>query len=544
MWQKVTNDKHAHYKDFCNGVKVSDRPEVIYRNLQSGGLMTPKPKSDYGSEMCRKVGNNLFEENKWSKAMEMYNRSICAAETMPSRTISLAYANRSACFFGMKNYDKCLIDIDLAKKANYPLNLMPKLDQRKEDCLQFIASGDQVVPFVPKLSFESHEKFPCMANILEIKRNDEFGRHITSKCDIAVGQTVLIEEAYMTAHRYEKFRRCDSCMKKDVNLIPCNKCSQAMFCCIECQNSFFHQVECGMQPMPEEHCNDNQLHIIRSLLQAVQLFSTAEELQSFVEDALASDPLEIPESILDEKSRYRAFLKLWYEPNVFNRNTFNQQVYFVHQTLLQNEIIGPKFNSAKKKRFFMHLIAQHFCIINYSGNITFDNSDDMVGWESNEFRSVITLYVNHSCAPNVTLVLYDGYNVLITIRPIKKGEQLFLTYFRNDKINHSTNDRRKYLLARGRFHCKCPRCENISPSAAERVDMKKDECFTYITKNKRNVNFGLDGAMETETAKMLEKNCVEFLNKHGEKVWCEEVEMVTDCYKRFLAATFNNEIRF
>lgn len=84
MWQKVTNDEHAHYKDICNVSKSCDRPEIVYRNVRSSGFMRPKPKSDNGAERCRKLGNSLFEEKKWSKAMELYNQSICAAEFSPS----------------------------------------------------------------------------------------------------------------------------------------------------------------------------------------------------------------------------------------------------------------------------------------------------------------------------------------------------------------------------------------------------------------------------------------------------------------------------
>lgn len=545
MWQKVSKDEHAHYKDFCNECKAPDRPELVYKKLKAAGLMIPKPKNDSISINHRQNGNKLFAEKKWSKAMNSYNRSLCLAEKSPSENVSLAYANRSACFFELKMYDKCLVDIELAKEAKYPERIMYKLDKRQNKCLHLIAVGGQPEPFQPKLSFEPDDKFPCMANVLEINCNKEFGRLVTSKCDIAVGQTVLMEETYMTAYRIEKYNRCNGCMKKTVNLIPCKNCTGAMFCCSECETNYFHQFECGKQTTPDEDCNDNQFQLMRSVLQAIHIFSTAEELQTFVEEAISSgDPLEIPESIYDEKSRYRAFLKLWFEPNVFKRDTFDQQVYFAYSTLLENAVISSKFNSAKKKRFLMHLIAQHLCIVNYSGNIRFNYGDNEAGYDCQEFRSVITLYVNHSCVPNVTLVNFNGYNILVTIRPIKKGDQLFLSYFRNDLINHSTANRRKYLMHRVLFCCRCQRCEGDSPSQSECNDMISDECYQYIQENQNKVNYGLDGVMEAEVAKTLRDKCVEFLNKHGLNVWSKQVDLVTDCYKRLLSATYNYEIKF
>lgn len=350
MWQKVSKDEHAHYKDFCNGQKTSDRPEIIFKSMKAFGYMTKNSKNDQKAEMYRKDGNRKFVEKKWLKAMDLYNSSLCAAKvTSSSEMISLAYANRSAVFFELKKYDKCLIDIDLATTAGYPKRLMDKLEKRQAACLLQSENRAKIPQLEPKLSFEPSENYPELANILKIEYNEKYGRHIVATCDIFVGQTLLMEKVFMTAHRYEKFRRCDSCMKKDVNLIPCTNCTQAMFCSIECSTSVYHQVECNMQTIPEVSFNDNQLHIIRSLLQAIYAFATVEELQSFVEEAIASHRFEIPETLSDEKSKYREFLKLWHEPNAFDRNMFGQQVYFVYQTLMENELIGPKFNSAKKK---------------------------------------------------------------------------------------------------------------------------------------------------------------------------------------------------
>ncbi len=546
MWKK----QNGEYIDICNGPATLacgiNPPRDVYTFLQASDCMMGmgKPKSNHGSKLCREVGNRLFSEEKWIEAIGLYNRAICAAKNVSSELVGLAYANRSACFFELKMYEKCLVDINLAKEANFPQRLMAKLDKRRDDCLNFIEAGTHPVPFEPKLSFDTHPKFTGMACVLEIKSNKEFGRHITVTSDIDVGSIVVMEKAFMTAYRYEKFRRCDTCMMKDTNLMPCTRCTDTMFHSSECKASDFHKVECGMHTLPQEDQDDNQRHIIRTILPAINMFANAEELQTFVEDAIFSDPMEVPESILDEKSNYRAFLKLWHEPNVDQRKMFGQQVYFVYKKLLDNVSIGSKFDTKEKQRFLMHLVAQHYCIVNYSGNIVFDNSDDLVGWNFEEFRSVIAMYLNHSCAPNATLVSFDGYNVIVTIRPIKAGEQVFLSYFRNYKIQHSTIDRKKYILARCRYNCKCERCNGMSLPTGERNEMKQDECFRYIERNKSKINFLAEGQIQTESAKELEEKCVDFLNRYGGKIWCQEINFVTDCYRRLLASKFNNKIHF
>lgn len=70
-------------------------------------------------------------------AIELYNRAICAAKNSSSELAGLAYGNRPACFFKLKMYEKCLVDINLAKEANFPHRLMSKLDKRHDDCLSY-----------------------------------------------------------------------------------------------------------------------------------------------------------------------------------------------------------------------------------------------------------------------------------------------------------------------------------------------------------------------------------------------------------------------
>ncbi len=65
-------------------------------------------------------------------AMYLYNESICFAQS--SKNLSLGYANRSSCFFAMGMYNRCLLDIQLARDAGYPERLMLKLQNREEIC--------------------------------------------------------------------------------------------------------------------------------------------------------------------------------------------------------------------------------------------------------------------------------------------------------------------------------------------------------------------------------------------------------------------------
>lgn len=72
-------------------------------------------KSDVTADQHRQNGNKMFEKDRFTDAMEWYNESLCFAKN-GSKTIGLAYSNRSVCFLEMKMFKKCLVDIELAKQ--------------------------------------------------------------------------------------------------------------------------------------------------------------------------------------------------------------------------------------------------------------------------------------------------------------------------------------------------------------------------------------------------------------------------------------------
>lgn len=155
-------------------------------------------KRNERSTKSRLNGNEKVSKNLWREAMKFYNRSICEA-AFDSENINLAYANRSLCLLKLEMYDKCLVDIELARNANYPENLKSKLIKRQNHCLDRIKSGKQIKKEAPKLDFEEDENFPGMAEVLKFQYNDKFGHHLIAKRDIDVGKIVLVEDAYVAS---------------------------------------------------------------------------------------------------------------------------------------------------------------------------------------------------------------------------------------------------------------------------------------------------------------------------------------------------------
>lgn len=316
LWKKESNDENALYVDFVamfGGKYVS--------SICEQSVIKKHTKSDARSQQNRKEGNKYFNRNRnhWTLAMAYYNESLRYAEN-GSETVSLAYANRSSCFLKMKWYEECLIDIELAKEAGYPVELMPKLNQRKQKCLKYMEERTEPVKRESALSFEANELLPCMANVLKIDKDAEGELAVFAKEDIGPGQTIAIEKAFLNYVYDRTWLGCNICLKQTANLVPCKNCTT--LCCIECQSESIHEHECGIEFSKNHNENGNMMKELRIILMVINMFSNADEIMEFVEETIRNDSAEMPPTFNDAKSKYRAFLKLPVGPKFLSNEQF------------------------------------------------------------------------------------------------------------------------------------------------------------------------------------------------------------------------------
>jgi SET and MYND domain-containing protein 4 len=129
----------------------------------------------------RVEGNLFFKQDKFFQALENYNKCLMFAET-PSIEKSLAFANRSAVYMKVKEYQLCLENIKLAKDSGYPAEKMQMLILRAAKCNKLIESvkdKEDSESFF-KLSYPANENIPFIVQCLELRRNERFGRHIVA----------------------------------------------------------------------------------------------------------------------------------------------------------------------------------------------------------------------------------------------------------------------------------------------------------------------------------------------------------------------------
>lgn len=484
-------------------------------------------KSNDVSHAWRMKGNLIFRDEKlslndrWKLSIEFYTKSLIFAE-VDTENVSLAYANRSVCFFHLKMYAKCLIDIEYAKKANYPEKLMPKLDKRKADCIRLMQTQIEIKPMYenPALDFPADENFPCMANVVKIKRNCEFGRLLEAKCDIDVGQTVLVEETFVAIGTGEMPAFCFTCLKRNQCFISCSQCTDAVFCSEDCLNrNNIHKMSCGASF--HRMSMDMRLSLL-SLLVAINTIPNVKDLMDFVEDNLKLDPYAVPTSVLDSRARYAIFLKL----NRIKTPLNTLRAYQIYTSLLAIPSINAVFDSSRKLRFLMHLVVHHMVVHKSNG------FNDVVGsqFDIASVACVLSL-VNHSCAPNLFNFAVNNQEVCVTVRPIKKGEQLSIAYCAQGE---TTSRRQAALKDKFGFTCNCEKCRPFVLGHSPSCGQMMAHPFVHAMRLR-----GATGIVARDERVQLRRMCIEFLRKFGHLPWSYEIEMAVDTFKKLILAFYS-----
>ncbi|XP_055298795.1 uncharacterized protein LOC129566676 [Sitodiplosis mosellana] len=370
-----------------------------------------------------------------------------------------------------------------------------------------------------------------MANVLEMKYNEKFGRHFVAKQDIDVGKVIVVEEAFITMIvMHAGLNICDTCFKHMTNFIACQNCTFGLFCDEICAQNDLHKMRCGRSSK-----DDNPLveYAIRSIVCALDIFAADDDsacyvdtLMSFVENVI-QDPKKmanVPHSIVDNKSKYRLFLTLNLWLGSLKEDELMARAHDAFEILLKMPQIKAAFSSHKKSRFLMHLCVFHTYLV-------FCNSFQN---QANGGIFLLRNHFNHSCAPNVLCSNYENKSTCITSRHVKKGDQLFISYG-SGYFNHSRAERQKGLSNDFGFQCECEKCKNKSYPISSDV-IKSDAEYQYLAKelDMKKVKFS-DGSK----CAILKQKCLEILIKYRDQPWTIEKDLVADFYQQLSVETIH-----
>lgn len=194
LWKKESRKQNALYTNLLAPSIDHWDPLVNMFVVATFDQQPHSQKSDAYALQKRNEGNEKFRARNWLDAIESYGDSLRFAQPK-SEHVSLAYANRAACFLSLKMFQNCLKDIELATDAGYPKHLMPKLEERKKNCLKQMQEDAQ--PERKLLITEPDDQFPYLfAKVAEVRKSDNGDYSVFAKTDIDVGQTLIIEDSY------------------------------------------------------------------------------------------------------------------------------------------------------------------------------------------------------------------------------------------------------------------------------------------------------------------------------------------------------------
>lgn len=435
---------------------------------------------------------------------------------------SLVYKNRAACFMQMEMYTKAMMDIRCALKFQHTARALLQLQIQRKECEKklTIESIDAYVP--PKLSYPVDRDFPCMANVLEIRDSKKFGRHIVAKQDIEVGKVVMVSEIFASAAVSDTLTTCRICNKTERDFVACTDCSNVMYCRGSCANQInIHRLECGTI----FHVIDANLKLpVQTLLMAINIFTTIDELMRFVERYVGkNNGHEIPKAANNFETKYGLFLTL-------TRRNCSELIYLAYQvytTLLTFPKVKRLVNNGTKMLFLAHLTLHHVTVI---ARNSFQYQAQDIGTIKTSYIYDVMSLINHSCSPNLfNISRPDDVSHCITVKPILAGEQVFINYLGNS-ASMTLNERQKNL-ASWNFKCECERCvyEMKQESNPIKSVIEADPAFQYVKRTCQEKECRLIN-WESGKRSTLKSHCIEFLGKYGHLNWTPEIQTVVHCF--------------
>lgn len=546
-------DISSEFKEIADN---SGRIAFVGRLLHEYGLTIDSQKlklgkSDVIAEACRSKGNQFYKEKQFLDALEAYNKSLCFAEP-GSKTVALALSNRSAVYFEMKLYESCLNNISLHGKMNHDdisKETLEKLDKRRVLCIEALNAKKTIPkeerPVDPigseflRMTLKPNKKLPYIADCLELKCDDKFGRYITTKELLKPGDVVAVEEPFskllLSTHRY---KYCVNCLRDNfLDLIACSDCTSAMFCSEKCKveaNHNFHKYECPIIDKLNSVATKILRIAVKTFFEALHVCGgNLDELKALIEENRDScvtifdfEGELTPKNVLQAVDALETNEQFRTKADLFQRSG---TVSIICQLFLQHTPLRELLVTPEDRDFFRCFVMKQtqLAACNYHGlyngvvKKSEIESNPQYGSGSFPFCSMM----NHSCAPNLVRVASGGRNFVVINRPIKPGEQLFDNY----GFHHCLEDlkeRQATLLSQYMFKCECEAC------------IKNFKLFPYLPTYDKNVNQFLSddlkklSQMDVQRAKERFKAYCDYIAKADKNYPCWEVSSIQECLNR------------
>ncbi|XP_057331883.1 SET and MYND domain-containing protein 4-like [Microplitis mediator] len=496
--------------------------KMIQHLIESKKLPRIKRESKNEETAKKKLeeGNKMISSAPLDKLIEIYNEAIAYA--LPSsELLARGFANRSAALTNGGMYKDSLKDIERAFEIGYPDNLKAKLYARKAKNLLALnpkmrsAVDDAITKaniWVEKMDddnkkrvkksleqlrtdksfkkpvkfWESSEFFPQTPNdnpkilrasgSIDIKNSEIFGRHIVATKDIKAGETLWVHRSYAFTLKSEyRYRHCWNCSRYTWSSVPCNQCSNVIYCNEECRDTAWqnhHDVEClaitailAQFKFNVEKC----LLWVRLLVRALKEFGTIETLYDKVNEIESTqDPiLKLFTGDVYDDTKYASVYSLFRLksnpiPTMGIERLIVEILFMLSGT---TEIFGKKIDDPtelmnnKWTIFIGNLICRHIEIVQTNSFKIISNDCQGNSVTCGSYLAPLSDLCSHSCDYNIDFICSRDIEALIAVQPIKKGQQICITY--GPHYQESPAAKRRQSIQMGfKFLCQCMACVN------------------------------------------------------------------------------------
>lgn len=445
LWHKELRDGYVFYVDIFD--KYDDSLSSFETFKRKFVASAPTKNNDTVIAEYYKIDKIPNEDDDINQIIGETSKLLCHAE-IGTDVAGMLYAMRAAFFAQAEEFEMCLRDIAHASQSNYPWNLWSDFKEVRYAATEYSklqrSHADSNANDVPKLSFPAGKSIPCFAQGLIVAESKQFGKHIVTDRELDIGQTVIVEKAFcMSPTDGEMYMECANCFERKANFIPCKKCSSVIFCstnCYDIAHKTFHAIECRAAGF-RSILKTSHRFLLRTIITALQAFPNAKELMRTVDQFVTHEP---GGTFYNANASIRSYMEFFGLIQNINSTPHARKIDLIDSTKLVYFIIKSDptyraaFKSLEASRFLAHLILHHAYVIDSNKTITYTLRHGVFKTELGMDTSRPATYawavflnssrLNHSCQPNIGRLYLGDTLVCKVIRPIKRGEQLFVSY--------------------------------------------------------------------------------------------------------------------
>ena len=322
-----------------------------------------------------------------------------------------------------------------------------------------------------------------------VSKDDILGNGLFSSCDLEEFSVVVRElpvVSCLTKKALSKY--CSYCWKSPSDkLRVCTRCRCSKYCSVSCQrkdwNFSLHKAECNVMSRMSE--NKEPTDMLRLCLRLVSRMNHQKECDKDKQSAF-------------DNERFDSFAL----DSSCDSIEYYQQLSFLISKHLKD--VYPTLKVSENEVMKVLLVLRTNVMRIPKGE---DGSELGVG-----LFNVSSLTNNH-CEPNCVIMFAGNALEMVTVKPIKKGEQLFISYVDN-RIPRSL--RRFMLFDHWNFVCGCSKCseeknygdfgtlfdlyKSIGDSESFCTDEKKEKylsfCQSHEEQHEKDQRFDAKGVIE------------------------------------------------